>query len=274
MSTSLPVQSSPVTLAPGEARARIGWVDGASAVLAQQARTPAKLLAPYARGPAVWLCHLTFGGGVVAGDQLDMAVDVEAAASVLLSTQGASKVYKDPQAQGSRQGMTGRIADGALLAHVPHPLTAYAGAHYRQESLYHCQPGGSCCWWECVSAGRPDQGEHWHASHLHLATTLQVGETVLVRDRISLQGDDLRAQLAQWRCMFTLGMYGPRCQEGVQALAQGQAIDGCRISVSPIADGCVVRGLARDVESARAFCCAHSQWLIPQLGDDPWRSLL
>ncbi|TVR42761.1 MAG: urease accessory protein UreD [Planctomycetota bacterium] len=261
--------------APGQARAQVHMVDGLSSLVQQQARAPAKLLAPVARGPAVWLCQLSFGGGVVAGDHLDTALSLGAGASALLSTQGATKIYKDPQGRGARQSTRADLAAGSLLAQIPHPITAYAHADYTQDSYFHCQPGASCCWWECLSAGRPDQGEHWSAQRVRLSTTLSRGDTVLLRDRLCLEGEHTRAQLGPWRCCFSLGFYGPRCQSAIQALGNtAPRADGCSFSLSPFPDGALLRGLARDVEAARACCRQHCQWLGAELGDDPWARLL
>ena len=260
-------------LNPGQARARIGLVDGESSVVLQQGRAPSKLLAPTPRGQAAWICHMTFGGGVVAGDRIALDLELAAHTTALSATQGATKVYRDPEARWSEQKTSAQIADGALLVSLPHPVTAYAEARYRQHTSFHCAPGGSAVWWDVLTAGRPAQGEHWSADTVHLSTDVQVGDTVIARDELKLQGPFSRAQLQAYRCVFSLGLVGPRCAEAVAAISAQEplASQDCRWVLSPLAGhGCLIRGLAANVEIARDTCRNLIPWLPEVLGDDPW----
>ena len=239
----------------------------------QQGRAPSKLLVPTPRGQAAWICHLTFGGGVVAGDRISLDLDLADGTTALSATQGATKVYRDPEARWSEQRTSARIGDGALLVSLPHPVTAYAEARYRQHNTFHCAPGGSVLWWDVLTAGRPAQGEHWSADTVHLNTDLQCGDQVVARDALKLSGDFSRAQLQAYRCVFSLGLLGPRCADAVQAISQRKPVSSadCRWVVSPIAGGgCLIRGLSANVETARDACQDLVPWLPEVLGDDPW----
>ena len=268
--------SAASALPVGAARARIAMVDGCSSVTLQQARSPSKLLIPCPRGKAVWLCHLTFGGGVVAGDRIDLQLQIEQGSTTLSATQGATKIYRDPDARWSEQHLRAHIAKDALLVHLPHPVTAYAGARYRQQTTFDCAAGGSVLWWDVLTAGRPDQGEHWSADAVHLSTQLQSDKTVIARDALRLHGDLSREQLQHWRCVVTMGLYGPGCKEAAQELLANPPANskGARWVVSPLADGCLLRGLTTSAEIARDTCRAANAWLVEQLGDDPWRRLM
>lgn len=266
-------------MAAGAARALVRVVDGQSAVVEQAASAPSKLLFPRPRGPAVWLCHLSFGGGLVAGDRMRLNLQLEAGSTALSSTQGATKIYKDPEQRMAQQELTATIGEGALLVQLPHPVTAYAGARYRQQTRFCCAPGGSVMWWDVLTAGRPDQGEHWSAHRVELGTELSLGDEVIARDVQRLEGDLSRQQLGPWRCVVTMGLFGPRCADAARALLAAPPVNGpqARWSLSPLGsegEGCLLRGLTTKPELARETCRHYGQWLLPILDDDPWQRLL
>ena len=272
ISQHAPPLSNP--LAPGQARARVAMVDGDSSVVLQQGRAPSKLLVPIPRGKAAWICHLTFGGGVVAGDRISLDLDLAEGSTALSATQGATKVYRDPEQRWSEQNLSARIDDGALLVHLPHPVTAYAEARYRQHSYYHCAPGGSVLWWDVLTAGRPAQGEHWSFESVSLASEVHNQTGAIARDALRLQGVFSRAQLQAYRCIFSLGLYGPRCQGMAREILalQSASSQSHRWVVSPLGDGgCLLRGLSDGVESARDACRGLLPELPDILGDDPWK---
>ena len=76
-------------LASGAARLVVEQIDGASAVTTCVARSPARLLTPIHRGPAVWCYASGFGGGLVAGDHLRLDLRLGTGARAYCSTQAS-----------------------------------------------------------------------------------------------------------------------------------------------------------------------------------------
>ncbi|HVI96228.1 MAG TPA: urease accessory protein UreD, partial [Anaeromyxobacter sp.] len=100
---------------PGGGKLAVALVDGASAVVGCAAASPLHLFTPRARGPAAWAIAATLGGGLVAGDALDLEIDVGGGATALVGTQAHAKVFRSPGPWAS-QTLSARVAPGATLA--------------------------------------------------------------------------------------------------------------------------------------------------------------
>src|SRR5262245_13535398 len=83
--------------------------DGRRTVVSRAyASSPLKLLMPRNHGHAAWVYTSTYGGGLVDGDDIALRVDVDAGATLFLSTQASTKVYRSPR--GTRTSLSARVA--------------------------------------------------------------------------------------------------------------------------------------------------------------------
>src|SRR5690349_1342970 len=71
--------------AAGAGEIAFARVDGATSVVRCAARSPLQLLLPRPRGASAWAVVATHGGGLVAGDAVDLAVEVRPGAAALLT---------------------------------------------------------------------------------------------------------------------------------------------------------------------------------------------
>src|SRR5690242_15720903 len=85
---------------------------------------------------------LTYGGGIVAGDTIDLDVHLDHKTRVLLLTQGSTKIFKtdDPQVV-SHQRMNVYLKQGAELLYLPDPVQPFAHTAFSQSQLYHLDSG-------------------------------------------------------------------------------------------------------------------------------------
>jgi urease accessory protein len=106
---------------------------------------------------------LSYGGGIVAGDSIDLSVDLEAYTRLVLLTQGSTKIFKTLDAKViSRQHMTAHVASGAALVYLPDPVQPFANTAFSQSQIYHLEEGqGSLCVCDWVTSGRSARGENW-----------------------------------------------------------------------------------------------------------------
>ena len=117
--------------------------DGRTALAGQSFRAPFHLSKPYwdedARTLLVQVVNPT--AGILSGDRLESAIEVEAGASLLVTTPSASRVFKmiDGSAE-CRQHFT--VAKGAWLEILPEPLVPHRGCRYRQTTKVEVEPGG------------------------------------------------------------------------------------------------------------------------------------
>jgi urease accessory protein len=110
-------------------------VDGASAIVACAAASPLQLLSPSPRGRCAWIIPASHGGGLLAGDDVSLEVDVGDGAVALLSTQAGTKVYRSP-GRVATQRLDARVGRDAVLAVLPHPVSCF--------TLLICLNSGGC----------------------------------------------------------------------------------------------------------------------------------
>ncbi|CAK7242530.1 MAG: hypothetical protein STHCBS139747_004025 [Sporothrix thermara] len=132
---------------------------------------------------------LSYGGGLVAGDQVNLAIEVQRGARLSLVTQGTTKVFKAtgegrdaPVTVPTRQNLTMTVAPGAGLCLLPDPVQPFAESLYEQvqvvrldetmettgSSSSSSSSSGtaprqlpSLCLLDWVTQGRAARGENW-----------------------------------------------------------------------------------------------------------------
>jgi len=129
---------------------------------------PLKLIAPSAttlphNGHTILLIFfLTYGGGLVAGDAIDLSITLAASTRLVLVTQGSTKIFKTPnRLVVSRQTLDVRIGNGAGLCYLPDPTQPFAESCYEHKQVFAIEDGASLCVLDWVSEGRSARGEKW-----------------------------------------------------------------------------------------------------------------
>lgn len=263
----------------GEGRLAVELVDGASAAVGWRAGDPLKLMLPRPRGPAVWACAATYGGGLVAGDRIGLDLAVGAGAALFVGTQSTTKVFRSDDGAEAAMRTTARVATSGLLASLPEPVSCFAGSRYRQEADLDLDPGASLAWLDAVNAGRVARGESWQLASCRTTTRLRVGGRLAARDALRLDpSHPVAPRLAGIASLASLFLIGPRCAAAAaaaQAVVQARqpGADGLWLTASPLADGCLLRGAAATHQALAACLRLAIQPLADELGGDPWRRL-
>ncbi|KAK3711959.1 hypothetical protein LTR37_009271 [Vermiconidia calcicola] len=168
---------------------------------------PLKLISPAPSHAGDDLVHtvylLTYGGGLVAGDSIDLHVTVEASTRLVLLTQGSTKLYRSP----SRD--------------VVNPVQPFGRSCFEQRQVYNIAvptdgsyDTGSLCVLDWVSNGRPANGENWSflrygsKNEIYLCQ-LESNRRLLLRDNVSLDGEDIASRMDGLAVFGTLILYGP-----------------------------------------------------------------
>lgn len=185
---------------------------------------PLKLVSPSpsAGQKSVLVFLLTYGGGLVGGDQVHLVVDVKPNAKLSIVTQGHTKIFKSPSRDvTTRQRLQVKIEGGAGVCLLPDPVQPFGGSVYEQSQIFTLEDGASLCLLDWVSAGRTARGEDWDLgawsgrNEVWAASDAGGKPRLLLRDNLSLEGDktDTQEKFLKKK-MHELGIFGTLVLKG------------------------------------------------------------
>ncbi|MEO2037022.1 MAG: urease accessory protein UreD [Planctomycetaceae bacterium] len=255
-------------------------VAGRTVVSRAEAYNPLKWLVPRRSTPAAWAFSTTFGGGLVAGDQIEMQVGVRPGASAVLATQSSTKVYRSDSGADCSQILGATVDKGSLMVVAPDPVTCFRGARYKQKQIIRLHPEATLVYVDWLTSGRRARGECWAFSRYRTRLDLyRAGERYLT-DSLLLDPDDgpldSPFRMGTFHCFAMMVMCGPQTQEAVASLLTevgDQAIHpGNEVvdSVSSLKDGAIWRIAGRTTEQVARRLKSRLDFLTPILGESPW----
>src|SRR5690349_13789670 len=162
-------------LRAGSGALTVRVVAGQSTVTSALAASPLKLLTPRSRGPSVWACTSSFGGGLVAGDQTRLELRIEEGARCYLGTQASTKIYRNPSQAPCGHGTRAVLGPGALLVFAPDPVQAFTDSCYTQRQEFQLAPDASLALLDWFTAGRTARGERWQFRRLRSRNSVHLG---------------------------------------------------------------------------------------------------
>ncbi|MCJ1453877.1 hypothetical protein MMC28_004226 [Mycoblastus sanguinarius] len=161
---------------------------------------------------------LTYGGGLVAGDHINLSIRLDAGTRLTITTQGSTKIFRPSTAPSptTRQDLTVQVAPHAALWLAPDPVQPFAASLYAQTQIFHVEQGGSLGFVDWVSEGRKARGEQWAFGAWRGRNEIwQVfGEgaqrkRMLVRDAVILEGKDISGRMDGRGVFGTVILRGP-----------------------------------------------------------------
>ncbi|WP_376795517.1 urease accessory protein UreD [Thermogemmatispora sp.] len=226
----------------------------------QVQRPPLQVVRAFATADGGALVHVhNLSGGVLGGDLYEVEVEVGAATRVMLTSTGATRLYRaHSRDQPAEQRWRVHVGSGALLEHLPDALIPFAGARYRQQVSIALDEGAGLLWWDLLAPGRLARGECFAYDLLELTFKIVAPRGPLACERFRLEPSRrpprALARLGPFRYCASLYVCHtglppqrwPALEEELMALAQELSQPGCCLwGVSRLAaDGLLVRGLA------------------------------
>jgi urease accessory protein len=216
----------------------------------------------------VYLLHPP--GGLVAGDELQIAARIEHSAHALITTPAAGKLYRSRAPELiARQTQQLRVHEGACLEWLPQETIAFRGA--RAELRTHVELSGDARFigWDIVCLGRPAAGEVFDQGVLRPQLELtRDGKLVYVERGLYEAGSPLMH--AAWglaaqpvvACMLCAAPQVARQIDAVRAILAAHS-GGGRCAASAWDDCLVVRYLGPSAEEARNTLAAAWSALRP-----------
>ena len=167
---------------------------------------------------------LTYGGGIVAGDSIDLQIQLEPSTCLSLLTQGSIKVFKTPDATKiSKQCMNTLLEEGATLCYLPDPGQPFEHSAFEQKQVYDLRTrSANLCVCDWVCEGRSARGEKWalrsYVSRNEVWSTPTQGKRrLLLRDNVVLDANEgdtgaIRERMHGLGVFGTLILHGPLFQ--------------------------------------------------------------
>lgn len=147
--------------------------------------------------PEGGLCHVYLlhpPGGIVAGDQLALDVQVDSQAQALITTPGAAKFYRSMGKQ-ALQKVSLSIKEGASLEWLPQESIVFEGASLVSDVRVDLAKDARFIGWEILALGRPAADESFQQGEAILNWQIYRDESPLFLEKIRL---DSTAFLARW----------------------------------------------------------------------------
>ena len=188
---------------------------GRTLLLTARAESPLRFLRPTFPGTtSATICLVTFGGGLVGGDEVELDIEVERGATLVVFTQSSTKVFRGT----SRQLLRAKV-EGTLVV-LPDPVSAFAGARYTQRIDVALAGEGACVVLDGFTSGRAAFGDRWAMTTLDLRTTVTYGARMLLRDSLRLDVADgpIADRAGRFEAFATLVAAGERARPIARAI--------------------------------------------------------
>ncbi|KAK5627196.1 hypothetical protein RRF57_002911 [Xylaria bambusicola] len=166
---------------------------------------PLKLISPSPKTdqPSVLVFLLSYGGGLVGGDQVNLSVEVRPGAKLSMVTQGHTKIFQSVSPHVvTRQGLQVELKRHAAFCLLPDPVQPFESSVYEQIQTFNVAFGASLCLLDWVTHGRSARGENWSLTRWVGRNEIWASEApklskprLLVRDAIVLDGKERSTQL-------------------------------------------------------------------------------
>lgn len=255
-------------------------MDGLSAVTRMCSTSPLKLLVPRERGSAAWVCVSSFGGGLVAGDGIELDVVVGPGAVCTLTTQSATKVYRSPGGREASQTLRARVNPGALLVLAPDPLMLFRGAVYRQHVDIEVAAGGALVAMDTLVSGRRDRGESWAFRRFESRLEVRHAGVMSIADGLLLSPEhgpiDAPFRLGRFHALATAVLIGERFAGASAHWCESLQNEPVRHradlieAASPVRHGAVLRIAGTNPEEVVWRLRSRFDFLSAHLAEIPW----
>lgn len=146
-----------------------------------------KVMRPIYHNRANYPCYylLNPGGGYLDGDTYRMKVTVQDGASLTLTTQSGTKVYKTPNTH-AYQEMEIHLGKDSYLEYLPDALIAYKDAKYLQNTTIRMEKGAKLLFSDILTPGWSPDGSHFSYDTLRLKNEIYVEDELVAFDHIKL----------------------------------------------------------------------------------------
>ncbi|KAH8146243.1 uncharacterized protein LAJ45_09685 [Morchella importuna] len=174
--------------------------------------------------PYLTVFLLSYGGGLVSDDKINLKILLEEHAKLCLLTQGSTKIFKRKYpSHHTSQTLAITLHPSSALLLLPDPIQPFADSYYTQHQIVDIPPDDTASFvlLDWVSEGRTARGERWDLAHfesrneIYTTITASGHRRLLLRDALildseALGGEGLCGRMDGFSCVATLIVRGPR----------------------------------------------------------------
>ncbi len=202
--------------------------------------------------PEDGVCHVYLlhpPGGVVGGDELSVSVRAGKGSAALITTPGATRVYRSAGPLSTIKYRL-NVEAGASLEWLPQDSILYGGSRLSQEMEVRVASGSRFCGWDITSMGRPASGDHYTTGEFDQGFRLFVDKLPVLMERQRWRAGEQVLE-ASWGLSghTVLGtFYGFPADDDILSHLRPRLedISAGEIAVTLVDDVLVVRALADD----------------------------
>ena len=196
------------------------------------------------------LCHLYLlhpPGGIVGGDQLSIEVNTDSNSSSLLTTPGATKVYRTSDHKHSTINQNFIVAEDSSFEWLPMETIVFPGANSQFSSKLLLSGNARVAAWEVYCLGRPAINESFDFGSLNFSLELWRDGMPILLDKLMIDKTELESVVGLRGFpvfgTFIISKTNKKVLETVRAMII--ETDSCVTGVTQIEDIIIVRSLAK-----------------------------
>ena len=265
---------------PGRGFLEIQSIGGQSTVTSTWARSPLRILTPRFRGQSVWTYLSSFGGGMVAGDEMFLTLNLGQGTRCFLTTQSSTKVYCNPTRRTCSQSLRATLGSDSCLVLAPDPVQAFAGSSYSQFQQFHLEPGSGLVLVDWLCSGRLARGERWAFSRFESRTEVFLNSEKILLDSLLLDPShgklDGQHRLGRFNSLAAILILGEPLRDAatraLERVAEFKVTPRSSLlcSVSPVRGGALIRLASERLEEMTRQIRLWLDFVPALLGDNPW----
>ncbi|MEB8127379.1 urease accessory protein UreD [Staphylococcus succinus] len=125
------------------------------------------------------------GGGYLDGDRYKMNFNIDSNAKVILTSQGATKIYKTLNDH-VEQYQTFNIKDNGYAEYVGDPIIAFENAKFYQHNTFNLSQNAALFYTDILTPGYSKADKTFSYTYMHLLNEVYVDDTLVVFDNMLL----------------------------------------------------------------------------------------
>lgn len=271
----------------GEGLLRVAQRGQHSAIVRCAATSPMRLFMPRKKSPVPHVYTSSYGGGLLAGDQTELLVQLDDHSRCVLSSQASTKIYKNPRKLPCSQTMHATVGRKAMLVVAPEPITCFAESQYDQVQRFDIADEGNLVLIDWVTSGRYAVGERFLFTHYQSRQSIYYQDRLVIEDAVRLCPADGRLdskfRMGHYNCAALMILMGEQFrelggrlleQEREQSLQRGGEVLTVAQPLPHEIPGALVRVLSVETQDAKRHFEGLLQHIDPILGSYTWAGKL